>query len=247
MKILATSDWHGDASMRGYSRFDEVRDAVWHTVQEAIERKVDVYAFLGDLTDPDSGSCVFRVMGLAIAVAEHLRLRGITSIWIAGNHDVMENGKHEHAETTLRPLVDLARISRSAPTGALIHVFEDPGELTIGATRFVLLPYTSTNNAYDAAKFCEQTVIGPGDIVLGHLMVPGVIPGEETNEMPRGRDVVFPLAETACASYRLNGHYHRPQAFDPRDGGPPILIPGSVARLTFGEERNEPSFLCFEV
>ncbi len=39
----------------------------------------------------------------------------------------------------------------------------------------------------------------------------------------------------------VHGHYHQQQVFDG------IHIPGSLARLTAGEEKHRPSFLVLEV
>jgi hypothetical protein len=79
--------------------------------------------------------------------------------------------------------------------------------------------------------------------------VPGAGVGSETLDMPRGRDLAFPLE--ACAALReaggyekqvlLNGHFHRRIV----DG--PVLVPGSLARLTHGEEDHEPGFLVVDL
>jgi hypothetical protein len=80
-------------------------------------------------------------------------------------------------------------------------------------------------------------------VVAGHMTsVPGVPHGSETSDMPRGADMAFPLAEAqALGAVCMNGHFHR------RCTDGPVLIPGSLARLTHGEEQNEPSFLVVDV
>lgn len=232
MKILCTSDWHLDWVSMGVSRFDEVSRAVDKTVEEAVRRRVDLYLFTGDLCDPDSGTSVFRCAAKAIEVAKRLAAEEIQSVWVVGNHDVLEDGS---GDTTLTPLKE---------TGYAV-VFDKPAFMRVNSTTHLLaLPFTASSHGYDPAAFVKehrQFFEGPW-IVAGHLMVPGVVPGEETLEMPRGRDVVFPIEECSGAALMINGHYHRRQK---SPGG--VVIPGSLARLTAGEQHHEPSFLVLEV
>ncbi len=239
MKIVCSSDWHGDHVTHGVRRFAEVEAAVHETVDRAIEEQADVYAFLGDLCNPDSGSSVFRVVRLAVEAASKLAARGIWSIWIAGNHDVVEDGS---GETTLTPLSGLA-LER-------VVVCEKPRVFPIdsGGRRvwFLALPYTATSHAYDPASFVSalHPEIPKADLVtLAHMTeIAGVEPGEETLEMSRGRGVPLPMDLLRDRSALvMNGHFHRQQKY----GG--VWIPGSLARLTFCEERHEPGYLVVEV
>jgi exonuclease SbcD len=254
MKLLLCSDFHADATTMGQARFSDVDRAVRQTVEYAIEHKVDAYCFLGDLCDPDSGSAVFRSVELAISAAVELSDAGIPNIWIAGNHDVIEDGS---GDTTLSPLRPLAG------AGSLTKLYERPGkhqlferlrkdraqteELTIHA-----LPFTATSHPYRPSVEIEEKkmLLRSGThVVLAHLTVPGVEPGEETNEMPRGRDVMFPreqFPDTAQNVHCFQGHYHRQQTHE-LPGFRPVHIPGSAARFTFGEEQNNPGFLVVEV
>jgi len=235
VKIVATSDWHGDVTTHGIRRFPEIAEAVNATVDRAIEEDADAYVFLGDLCNPDSGSCVFRVVRLAIEAETRLALRKIPSIWVAGNHDVIEDGSGESALSPLRGLGD-----------AMVTVCEAPEELTLfgrnggPATRFVVLPFTPTTHPYDPAGFVRS--IRGADVVLSHLTeISGVEPGEEAKEMPRGRGIRLPVEDLKGAKVILNGHFHRRQKYGP------IWIPGSLARLTFCEERHDPGYLVVDV
>lgn len=237
LRILTCSDWHADWSTRGVDRFDDVARAVEQTVKEAVDRKVDLYAMTGDLCDPDSGSSVFRCVALALDAARELRSRGIMSFWVAGNHDVIEDGR---GRTTLEPLCSLGSCA------GLTGVFEKAESFVWRSTRFLTLPYTARSCAYDPAAAAAAAVKESSElplVVLGHLHVPGVIPGEETAEMPRGREVLFPVEQLrGKARLMINGHYHRRQTTP--DG---IEIPGSLVRLTFAEEGNDPGFIVSEV
>jgi DNA repair exonuclease SbcCD nuclease subunit len=239
MRVVVTSDWHLDHVTHGVSRFAELETAVHRTVDAAIEEGADAYFFLGDLCDPDSGSCVFRCAKVALDAATRLAAKGIASIWLAGNHDVIEDGT---GCTTLTPLLAMAAASES------VHVAERPCLVELGdGYRVICLPFTATSHAYDVEASLLELARGCHDrdktIVLSHLNVPGVIPGEETTEMPRGREVVLPVAWAKThAGLVLQGHYHRKQKTN--DG---VWIPGSLARLTFGEEKHDPGFLVVEV
>lgn len=238
MRSLVTGDWHGDWTTAGCSRFQDVEGAVEETVQIAIKLKVDHYFMVGDLTNPDSGSCVFRVIELALRTALRLRAHSITSWWVRGNHDVIEDGTDQSTLTPLRAL------------GECVHVVERPRVVTIAdGEEVVFLPYAPTTHSYDPEAFmlaylakrspeCKRTY------VIGHMThIPGVIPGEETSEMPRGRAMAFPVNAVQGVDRLLmfNGHYHTPQKT-----AQGIHIPGALQRLTHGEEANAPGYLVVE-
>lgn len=247
MKILVTSDWHLDASTGGYERFDDLCAAVDRTVDLAIVERCDLYLFLGDLCDPDANRAP-RCVAKAIGIERRLRDAGIKSRWLTGNHDVIEDGS---GTSTLTPL---------AAAGAV--VFDEPAVSIIGGVRFVWLPFVPRARNYDAAEFvrnidlnteCEGNGLSvPLPVVMaGHLTVPGLEPGGETKDMPRGRDLWYPIGEAAHLwgpdVLMLNGHYHRAVLDDRGIYGGGLAVPGSLERLTFGEEDNTPGVLIVEV
>lgn len=246
MKIVVTSDWHLDHVTHGVRRFPELQETLSKVCDAAVEEGAAAFLFLGDLCDPDTGSSVFRCIEAAIGVAQYLAARKIQTVWLAGNHDVIEDGT---GDTTLSPLrtVDLGH---EVPGERWVQVVEQPAVITLGMYRddcrsLLCLPFTATSHPYDVESFVKaaQTMEKSRTIAIGHLTVPGVVPGEETTEMPRGREVTLPVAECAKkAKLVLNGHYHRQQRTE--DG---VWIPGSLARLTFGEEGNRPGYLVLEV
>ena len=126
----------------------------------------------------------------------------------------------------------------------MIRVYDGPCLEVFGGCDVLALPFTSRAHAYDPAEAVRQNGTDAPALVLGHLNIEGIEPGSETADFPRGREVFlpvplirerFPNATIAC------GHYHRRQVFQG------VHIPGSLARLTFGEEENEPGFLIAEV
>ena len=247
MKFFVASDFHADWSTYGVSRFEDVQRAVRTVVQQAILEKADAFFFPGDLCDPDDAPAVLRSVRLVLEAERALTEAGIPSYWMAGNHDVIEDGSGETSLSTMRAVEEIKH-------GATI--IEKPMLLARWQRlRIIALPFTASSHPYDPGAFvtdCMDVILRAGGteniLVLSHLAMPGVQPGEETTEMPRGREVVFPIEEV-CRLRNLNprnlvviqGHYHQPQTVRP--AGLEVHIPGSVARLTFGEERNKPGYL----
>jgi DNA repair exonuclease SbcCD nuclease subunit len=247
VKLLHCSDAHLDWSTAGFRRFDDVERALEQTVRAAVDEKVGLYVFTGDLGDPDGGSVVLRMAYVALCIALELETAGIPSVWLAGNHDVAEDGA---GTTTLTPLVALAGRSPQ-----LVHTFMRPGVVEAAGVRLFALPYPSLALPYDPAKAVERFVAEthaisphpPSKIVIAtHLQFKGIVPGEETKEMPRGRDVPFPWEQCRPEWLCLGGHYHERQVWE-ASNGVRVHIAGALARLTHGEEQNRPSFQIHEV
>lgn len=241
MKIVVVSDLHADKDTLGISRFSEVERALSKVTGFAVENSVDAVICLGDVSDPDTGGAAYRAMSMVIACALDLDSHGIPSIWIAGNHDVWEDGT---GLSTLSPLATLAE------EHAFIHVAERPTFVDVGGVddliRVLCLPFTPVSHNYDPRAYAREVfaTLPPGlrVITAAHLTIAGVVPGEETTEMPRGRDVTFPTEETSRSVLRLNGHYHHRQTT--AEG---IIIPGSLCRFTFHDEVHDPGFLLIDL
>jgi DNA repair exonuclease SbcCD nuclease subunit len=248
MKLFISSDWHGDASTSGVDRFDEIRDAAFDVAHAAIDEKKAghevAFVFSGDLCDPDTTRS-FRAIGLAIGVALYLSRNGIRSLWIAGNHDVIEN---ERGSTVLEPLQAVA-----SSTEMIKVVADVPCIWRVGKTNVVALPYVARANTYDPSIVIRDECWGLSEtdgfaipIIIGHLTVPSAERGSESDDFARGRDMIFPVAECrrrwGDRCILVNGHYHRKQIT--KDG---VHIPGSLARLRHDEEHHEPGYLVIEV
>lgn len=231
MRLLVFSDVHADWTTGGLERGDEVGRALVQVRRYLSMNPIDVVLFLGDWCDPDSAG-THRAAAKAI---EFHRSFANKSYWLTGNHDIVNDG---HGSHTLMGLKEAGG-----------HVIDEPRAVALDAeTLLVGLPYTSLAWNYDPDAFIRTY---QGDsitrhrrrvIVIGHMTkIEGITPGSETDEMGRGRDLEFPVA--ACreifgdAVVMMNGHFHK------RVTTGPVLIPGSLARLTHGEERNEPGFL----
>ncbi len=246
MKILATSDWHVDATTAGFSRFDDVVRSVERTVEAAIEEKVGLYLFTGDLCDPDLGKA-HTAAALTIASASRLLDHGIRSMWVVGNHDVVEDGT---GTSTLEPLAAYA----SAVGNHWVRVFARPTVIEAADFPFAIvpLPYVARSHAYGpeewiakAGHFLRDMQFTGRVLVPGHLMLEGISPGSETTDMARGRDLFYPIEKVLATwgdrAIMVNGHYHERQMHRG------VQVVGSLERITFGEEHASPGFLLMEV
>lgn len=266
MKILVTGDWHLDARTAGFDRFEDLRAAVDWTVELASREHVDLYVMLGDLCDPDTTRS-HRAVGIACETAAKLADLGIAQAWIAGNHDVIEDGT---GSTTMAALAGWSRSQRFRPGVLRIpvtdkppnpkafdlelrmcHVAEEPIHIPrfFGTTNdLMFLPFTARAKAYDPCAFVKKTKLSPNCckvLVFGHLNVIGADDGSEVEDFPRGREVVFPvdelLAKWGDKCLLFNGHYHRRQTVRG------VRMPGALGRLGFGEVGNPAGVLLVEV
>jgi DNA repair exonuclease SbcCD nuclease subunit len=237
MKAVISSDWHHDAYTDGVARAPDVEEAVKAAVQHAGAIGADAFIFTGDLTDPNV-SRSHAAVGFAMWVAQTLRDMEIDSLWLTGNHDVIEDG------SGLSTLVALDE--------AGFTVFNEPdvmdtGDLTDGL-HIMALPFTAASHSYDPDEFVRSVHRQYGDLdrllVLGHLNMDDMHPGSETKDMPRGRDVMWPLdalSELFPQALLIGGHYHQAQSHKG------VQIVGSPVRFTHGEEENEPSFMTVDI
>lgn len=235
MKIVVTSDWHLDAVTAGVPRFAEVERAVQQSVALAEQVRADLYLFLGDLCDPDASRAP-RCVAFAIEVAAALARKGIPSRWLVGNHDVIEDGS---GTSTLTPLA-----AASVALPGLVHVYARPMVEDMAGGIVMALPFVPRVAAYDPAAFVEECAVEP-DVIIGHLNLPGVVPASESDEYARGREVWLPVEKIRArwpSAIVMNGHYHQAQT----TANGCVMIPGALARLTFGEARHEPSIMVVE-
>ena len=224
--IVSSTDWHLDAITAGLIRYPEIDKAIDESVDCAIDLDAWLYIFNGDLTDPDTLGC-HAAIAKAIEAAWRLSREGIASLWLTGNHDVIEDGSGHHTLMALRHVPEAV-------------VADKPG-MYFGD--IFCLPYTATSHNYDPDEVVRSEEETP-KVVVGHLNLEGIVPGNETTHMPRGRDVFWPieaLEECWPDALLLGGHYHERQ----KHRG--VNIVGSLARLAFGEEDNDPAFAVVSI
>ena len=162
--LVVTSDWHLDAVTTGVSRFDELVSAAWQTVDAAISLKARtkepvVFLFLGDLCDPDCGVDAWKIATAVTSMAIKLGENELPSVWLVGNHDVIEDGS---GRSTLSPLMALW------PSG-LVTVASTPAEIEIEGVTFQTFPFVARANAYTPEDFVGNARAKSSTVVLSHL------------------------------------------------------------------------------
>jgi len=245
MDLVVASDLHLDHVTRGVSRFDDLTKSLKEVECKVVKERA-AFAFLGDLCDPDKNLSVARAQHAAISMALLLAQSGLDSHWLAGNHDVIEDGS---GATTLTPI---RAVAEDEQMGVHVHVYERP---EIGwfndDWKFLALPFTALSHDYDPTEWVAKMLNDPTPfIVMSHLSVDGIVAGEETKEMPRGRNVLLPLGMLKARAGRtiiLQGHFHERHITPESLRGKDVIIPGSLGRLNFGEEKNDPGFLHLEI
>jgi DNA repair exonuclease SbcCD nuclease subunit len=237
IRVVCSGDWHADALTAGLHRADDVEAAVEEVVRAALEPKADLFAFLGDLADPDAPGA-WRAAELACRTARRLSDAGVRSVWVQGNHDAQEDGSGGSVLDPLRGALEgLASVAKG-PT-----VYQLPG------LDAVALPYAPRSHEYDPAKAVADLPdhVGRGRRVLflAHLELDGIEPGSESREMPRGRATFWPteaiLARYGDRALMVGGHYHRRQVHRG------VRLAGSLERLSFADGTEAPAYLVLEI
>jgi DNA repair exonuclease SbcCD nuclease subunit len=240
VKALVTSDWHLDWMTEGQARFADIHAAVQEVKRIAIQERVNKFYFLGDLCDPDKNLSVVRCIETLMLATLDMAEAGIESTLIPGNHCVIEDGS---GATVLTPFRALHAFTDK------VRVYEQPCFSEVGGVDTIMLPFTPLSHTYNPEDIIRDAYRLRGSnpnrplIVLSHLVVNGISPGEETTEMPRGRDIVLPhrlIGELFPESIIFQGHYHRRQKFEN------VNVCGSLVNLTFGEQAHKPGFLIAE-
>lgn len=247
--IVAISDLHLDVNTAGVERFTDVSHTLRSAAQYAITHKADAFIFVGDLTDPQTSRSHRSVAELA-DVLHQLDRAQVQTLCIAGNHDVVEDGSGSCVLDVLRHVG--GTLVHTRPSYHTLRSMSRGRGMERPICRLMALPFTPTSANYDPGEFviecatAELTALQPELplLVVGHLNLEGITVGSETTEMPRGRDVFWPLQELAIHhpdAFLLGGHYHTPQVYNG------VTIIGSAARLRFDERDNEPGFLVLEI
>lgn len=265
MKIIHFADAHID--MANYGRHDpdsglplRVLDflrSLDEIIETAIREKADLVIFAGDAYKDRNPAPTFqREWGRRIM---RLSQAGIPTILLVGNHD-------------LSPAIGRAHAIQEFDTLHVphVHVIAKPqllGPVQLGIPLQVIgLPWVSRSglmasletSAVEPGKiFSEleqklseivEDLINTSDasiplILTAHASVQGASYGAERTVM-LGADLVLPgsLVKDTRFSYVALGHIHKPQ--DLNEGRqPPVIYPGSIERVDFGEAKDDKFFV----
>lgn len=231
-------------------------------VDTAIEEKVDLVLFAGDAYKDRSPAPTFqREWGKRIM---RLSRAGIPILLLVGNHDLSPALGRAHALESF----DTLEVPR-------VRVLEKPEMLTPKdlwglPLQILALPWISRSgimaaldlSAADPKQVYEQIeerltgliqdwleAVDPSlpVVLTAHASVQGAIYGGERTVM-LGSDLVLAgsLVKDPRLDYAALGHIHKPQNIN-ENAHPPVIYPGSIERVDFGEVKDDKFFVIARV
>ena len=268
MKLLHFADAHID--MANYGRHDpetglplrvlDFLKSLDTIVDAAISEKVDMVIFAGDAYKDRSPAPTFqREWGKRIMRLSEAR---IPTLLLVGNHDISPAVGRAHAIQEFDTLhVPFIKVLQKPE-------FLKPNDLWDLPVQVIAMPWitrsglmanlgeTDLGKAYERIEENISSLIedwiNEADralplILTAHASVEGAMFGAERMVM-LGSDLVLPtsLVKDGRLDYVAMGHIHKPQ--DVNEGGyPPVIYPGSIERIDFGEAKDDKFYVIAQV
>ncbi len=265
MKILHFADAHID--MANYGRHDpesglplRVLDFLRSLdviIETAIFEKVDLVIFAGDAYKDRNPAPTFqREWGRRIM---RLSQAGIPTILLVGNHDLSPAVGRAHAiqefDTLQVPHVHvIAKPQLLGPEqlGIPIQVIGQPWVSRSGLMASLETSAVEPEKIFSEleqklSEIVEELIKTADDsiplILTAHASVQGASYGAERTVM-LGADLVLPgsLVKDPRFAYVALGHIHKPQNLN-EGSQPPVIYPGSIERVDFGEAKDDKFFV----
>jgi exonuclease SbcD len=270
VKILHFSDAHIDIAAHGKRdpqsglsyRMLDFLTALDTIIDAAINEKVDLVIFSGDAyRDRTPVPTHQREWGKRIV---RLSQAGIQTILLTGNHDVSPASGRASAlqefDTLMVPGVHLVTEPQLIPSHKLNHL----------QVQVIAIPWINKNNAFQSfskegggkrndddqirdslTAFLQQTCLATDPalpvILTAHATVQGAVYRENTG-VGVGQEFIFPinLLKKNDFDYVAMGHIHKAQNLN-EDAHPPIVYPGSIEKVDFGEVNEDKYFVLAHV
>jgi len=270
MKLLHFADAHID--MANYGRHDpetglplrvlDFLKSLDTIVDAALSEKVDMVIFAGDAYKDRSPAPTFqREWGKRII---RLSQAKIPTLLLVGNHDLSPAAGRAHAiqefDTLQVPYIKVLQKPE----------FLTPQDLWDVPVQVIAMPWISRSglmasmesSASDTKELFTNIESRISELVDGwieeadkdlpliltaHASVEGAMFGAERMVM-LGSDLVLPtsLVKDKRLDYVAMGHIHKPQ--DVNEGGyPPVIYPGSIERVDFGEAKDGKFFVLANI
>ncbi len=266
MRLLHFADAHID--MANYGRHDptsglplrvlDFLKSLDTIIDAAINEQVDLVIFAGDAYKDRSPAPTFqREWGRRII---RLSKAGIRTLLLVGNHDLSPATGRANAiqefETLDIPhvtVLDKPRFLNSAELGLPAQVIALPW---IPRSGLMAATGTSAAEVQDEAEerinmlvshWLEEADPTLPTILTAHASVQGAKYGAERSVM-LGADLVLPgaLVRDPRLDYVALGHIHKPQNLN-ENAHPPVIYPGSIERVDFGEVKDDKFFIIADV
>ncbi|MCP4422624.1 MAG: exonuclease SbcCD subunit D [Chloroflexi bacterium] len=269
VRLLHFADAHIDIA--NYGRHDSksglpvrVMDflaALDQIIEAAITEKVDLVIFAGDAYKDRNPQPTFqRAWGKRMM---RLSQSDIPTLLLVGNHDVAPAAGRAHTlhefSTLSVPHIHVAdTIALWTPEqlGVPVQIIAVPW---VSRSRLVARQDSAGKTVEEVYQQIEELVsqrvtklIETADpniplILTAHASVTGAKYGSERAVM-LGHELVLSggLVNHAKLDYVALGHIHKPQVLSAKDSHPPIIYPGSIERIDFGEKEDK-RFVLAEV
>ena len=276
-KILHFADAHIDISNYGRRdpstglpiRILDFLSSLDEIINTAISEDVDCVLFAGDAYKDQNPAPTFqREWGKRIM---RLSQAGIPTLLLVGNHDISPSVGRAHALTEFNTLqvphvkiIDQAAFLSSADLSSLcpqgkrldLQVIALPWISRTGMaasldlqTRDIDKIYQEMEKkiSYDINGWLESADPDLPVVLAAHASVEGATYGGERS-VSLGRDLILPgnLVKDSRLDYTALGHIHKSQDLNPGKH-PPVVYPGSIERVDFGEAGDDKFFLIADV
>jgi exonuclease SbcD len=270
IRLLHFADAHID--MANYGRHDpqtglplRVLDflrSLDEIVDAAVSERVDLVIFAGDAYKDRAPAPTFqREWGRRIMRLSQAR---IPTLLLIGNHDISPAAGRAHAIQEFDTLqVPFVRVLAKPE-------FLGPAELWDLPIQVIAIPWISRSGFLAAVEtgaangsevfsniesritdlvqdWLEEADPSLPTLLTAHTSVQGATYGAERTVM-LGSDLVLPggLVKDPRLDYVALGHIHKPQNLN-EGAHPPVIYPGSIERVDFGEARDDKFFILAEV
>ena len=231
-------------------------------IDTAIDEKVDLVLFAGDAYRDRSPAPTFqREWGRRIM---RLSRAGIPTLLLVGNHDLAPALGRAHAlesfDTLEVPRVRVldrpALLSPEDLWGLPVQVLALPWISRSGIMAALNLSAADPNLVYEQIEerltgviydWLEKIDPSLPVVLTAHASVQGAQYGGERTVM-LGSDLVLPgsLVKDPRLDYVALGHIHKPQNLN-ENAHPPVIYPGSIERVDFGEVDDDKFFVIARV
>jgi exonuclease SbcD len=270
MKLLHFADAHID--MANYGRHDaatglplrvlDFLKSLDTIINTAIDERVDLVIFAGDAYKDRAPAPTFqREWGRRIM---RLSQAKIPTLLLVGNHDLSPAAGRANAiqefSTLQVPFVrvlDKPEYLGSADLWDLpVQVIAMPWVSRSGLMASMELSADNPKDIFDGLEariagivedMLSQADPALATILTAHASVEGASYGGERMVM-LGADLVLPtrLVKDTRLDYVALGHIHKPQNLN-EGSHPPVIYPGSIERVDFGEAHDEKFFIVAEI
>ena len=270
MKLLHFADAHID--MANYGRHDpktglplrvlDFLKSLDTIIDAAISERVDLVIFAGDAYKDRSPAPTFqREWGKRII---RLSQAKIPTLLLVGNHDLSPAMGRAHAiqefDTLQVPYVRVLQkpefLTSDDLWGLPIQVIAMPWVARSGLMASIDASAVDVRELFarieDRISSLIEDWIKEADaslplILTAHASVEGAMFGAERMVM-LGSDLVLPtsLVKDRRLDYVAMGHIHKPQNLN-EGSHPPVIYPGSIERVDFGEAKDDKFFIIAEV